>query len=738
MDITGSVESIRFRNPENGWTVLLLETDSVEYPSLTVVGTLPECSPGEQVSVSGTLTEHPKYGLQLKAESCRILAPSSTYNLYLYLSSGIIKGIGESMAETIVDTFGMDTMRIFDEDPEKLLSVKGIGRKRLKLILDSYQETRTIRNVFLALEPLGLTSQQCLLVYHTYGDSCVETVLSNPYRLVSDIPGIGFQTADRIARTLPGFAPAGPERIRAGLLFSMETACNEYGHTYLPVSMLLPYASNLLGVDPDSVEEEMDFLCEVGRLVAEELEGTACVLLPAMYRYETEIASQLVRMSEIPVPSAQFRAEALIQSSGMELSRQQHDAILKAISSNLVVITGGPGTGKTTIIRFIATILEDGGCSVSLAAPTGRAAKRISEATGFPARTIHRLLEYVPESGFLRNADNPLSCDALILDEASMIDIPLMHAVLDALPVMTRLIIVGDANQLPPVGPGNTLKDILRSEKIPSVRLTEIFRQAKLSRIIRNAHLILHGEIPDLEPDGSDFLFEETEQPDRIRRQIIREAESALEAGLHLNEFQVLAPMKKGSLGVFQLNRDLQEALNPPDPGKREHLYGSVLFREGDRVMQIKNNYLLEWERPDDFGAGVFNGDLGTIEQILPADRIMQVYFDDGRTVRYDFGSIGELAHAFCISIHKSQGSEFDTVCMPAFSYGSPLLSRNLLYTAVTRAVRKFICIGSRAAVESMVRNNNVLKRYSALKLRILSVSVPPGPSGDDSVIFLF
>ena len=387
----------------------------------------------------------------------------------------------------------------------------------------------------------------------------------------------------------------------------------------------------------------------------------------------------------------------------------------------MIVITGGPGTGKTTIIRFIASILEDGGCSVSLAAPTGRAAKRIAEATGFEARTIHRLLEYVPETGFMKNAESPLPCDALILDEASMIDVPLMHSVMDALSIFTRLIIVGDANQLPPVGPGNVLKDILRSGRIPSVRLNEIFRQAKLSRIIQNAHRILHGEMPVLEPDGSDFLFEEIHSPERIRTAVIREARQSLRNGLQPNEFQVLAPMKKGSLGVIQLNRDLQEALNPPAPGKREYRYGDALYREGDRIMQIKNNYLMEWEKPDEIGSGVFNGDLGTIARIDVPDRMMELCFDDGRTARYDFSSLSEITHAYCISIHKSQGSEFDTVLLPVYSYGSPLLSRNLLYTAVTRAVREFRCIGTLTAVERMVENNSILRRYSALKYRLLS-----------------
>ncbi|MCE5189761.1 MAG: ATP-dependent RecD-like DNA helicase [Eubacteriales bacterium] len=724
-EISGVVNSIIYRNTENGWTVLELAPDEGE--KLTVVGALPLASVGERVELEGEYASHPKYGCQFKVVSYHTLAPATLSAIETYLGSGLIKGIGPATARAIVASFGMDTLRILDEDPLRLSEISGIGAKRRDMILASYTENRMMRDILLALEPYGITVNQAYKLYKIYGELCLTRIEENPYQIIQDVDGIGFVTADKIAQNVSGFSFDSESRLRAGLLYALSLAANEYGHTYLPRASLLNYASKLLGAEPERLGDSLDLLVERNEAVHQMVGETEAVFLPFFERMEFKIAEKLLRLSQKPIDNPFFDFAAIQSAQKLELSAQQRGAVLTALNEGALVITGGPGTGKTTIIRFITAIVEEMGLDVALTAPTGRAAKRMSDATGHDARTIHRLLEYVPGEGFLRNADDPLYSDMVIVDEMSMVDVSLMNALLKAIPVGTRLIMVGDADQLPSVGAGDVLRDIIASETVRVVRLDEIFRQAQSSMIITNAHRINSGSAPILDVPESDFVFEDFASQDRILDRIIdvcTHPDGVLATSEPLLDVQVLAPMKKGVLGVWNINTKLQAALNPPEPDKKEHISGDSLFREGDRVMQMKNNYKVEWKRrlpngTSEDGTGAFNGDLGTVFQIHEQDRSMSIIFDDDRLAIFDFTQLDEIELAYCISIHKSQGSEFPVVILPMFGSASPMMTRNLLYTAVTRAKRQVVCIGRRDALISMVNNNRTDRRYTALCSRL-------------------
>ncbi len=549
----------------------------------------------------------------------------------------------------------------------------------------------------------------------------------NPYQIIQDVDGIGFVTADKIAQNVSGFSFDSESRLRAGLLYALSLAANEYGHTYLPKESLLNYAAKLLGVETERLSDSLDRLVAQNDAVQQFVGETEAVFLPFYERMEFNIAEKLLRLTQKPIDNPFFDFAAVQAAQKLELSNQQRNAVLAALNEGALVITGGPGTGKTTIIRFITAIVEEMGLDVALTAPTGRAAKRMSDATGHDARTIHRLLEYVPGEGFLRNADDPLYNDMVIVDEMSMVDVSLMNALLKAIPIGTRLILVGDADQLPSVGAGDVLRDIIHSETIRVVRLDEIFRQAQSSMIVTNAHRINDGAQPILDLPESDFLFEDLASQDRILDRIVEvctHPTGVLATSEPLLDVQVLAPMKKGVLGVWNINTKLQAALNPPEPGKQEHISGDSLFREGDRVMQMKNNYKVEWKRrlpngTSEDGTGAFNGDLGTIFRIHELDRCLSVIFDDDRLATFDFTQLDEIELAYCISIHKSQGSEFPVVILPMFGSASPMMTRNLLYTAVTRAKKQVVCIGRRDALMSMVNNNRTDRVAHALCSRL-------------------
>lgn len=724
MELTGTVKAIIYRSEDTGFTVLELTNEAGE--DMTAIGEMPLAGVGERVELTGQWTEHKTYGHQFRAETCKTLAPATLTALKNYLASGLIKGVGESTAQAIVQTFGMETLDVLEKESARLAEVPGIGQIRAQTIGASYGAQLGLRDIMLGLQKYGVTIGQAMKLYKIYGELCLAKIEENPYRLIDDVEGIGFKTADAIARN-GGVEPDAPYRLRAGLKYTLQWARQE-GHTYLPREKLVEVAAGLLQAEIAPVERTLTELLLEGQLIQEQLPGEDGIFLPGMFRTEQDCALRLLRLQgQSALDNPFFRPKAQIarleQQLDITLAPAQRQAVELALKAGALVITGGPGTGKTTILRFVITLLEEMGTEYALCAPTGRAAKRMGEATGRDASTIHRLLEYsYGEGGFGRNAENTLLADVVVVDEMSMVDVPLMAALLRALAPGTRLIMVGDSDQLPSVGPGNVLRDMVDSGQIPVVRLTEIFRQSGRSAIVTNAHRINEGQMPILE-GLEDFGFEPMEEQEAvIRRLIALNSGKAAKLGAQepLQDIQVLAPMKKGPLGVYNLNKRLQEALNPPAHKKKERKYGDVVFREGDKVMQIKNDYRLAWTRslphqPPEMGEGVYNGDLGTIMSIDLYDQTLEVLFDDGRSAVYAFSMLEELELAYCISIHKSQGSEFPIVLLPLLGGPPMLLNRNLLYTAVTRA-RHMVCIlGRQSCIQQMVRNNQVKRRYSGL-----------------------
>ena len=710
MQIKGTVKNIIFRSDDTGFTVLELVDDQGD--EITAVGPMLAAAVGERIEVTGDWNEHRSYGMQFKATGCVTLAPATIGALTAYLSCGLIKGIGPETAKNIVATFGMDTISVMENQPERLTEVYGIGRVRAAAIAASYMAQKDMRDVMIGLQE--------------YGPHCLERLKENPYRLIDDVEGIGFRTADKIALS-GGFAPDSPFRLRAGLRYTLQWACRE-GHTYLPREKLIQVAADILGSDLGPVERELDELIISESVVYKAVNNTDACFLPYLYRMESECAARLnllaaPRERTLPYFNIDSQTEKLETKYKLSLADEQKRAVRLALTSGALVITGGPGTGKTTILQFVITMLEKLGESFELCAPTGRAAKRMTEAAGCEARTIHRLLEYgYGENGFTRNQDNPRDTDVIIVDEMSMVDVQLLWALLRATRAGTRLIMVGDADQLPSVGAGNVLRDIIASETVPVVRLTEIYRQGGRSAIVTNAHRINNGQPPILHGE-EEFGFEPIESAEDILRRLTALCSgkvSRLGAADPLKDIQVLSPMKKGALGVRNINLRLQEALNPPAHKKHERKYGETVFREGDKVMQVKNDYRMSWKRarrgrPDELGEGVYNGDLGTIMSIDLYEQTVDVLFDDGREALYEFSQLEELELAYCISIHKSQGSEFPVVILPLAGGPPMLMTRNLLYTAVTRARKAVYIIGHEECPAQMVANNQVKQRYSAL-----------------------
>lgn len=724
MQIKGTVKNIIFRSDDTGFTVLELVDDQGD--EITAVGPMLAAAVGERIEVTGDWSEHRSYGMQFKATGCVTLAPATIGALTAYLSCGLIKGIGPETAKNIVATFGMDTISVMENQPERLTEVYGIGRVRAAAIAASYMAQKDMRDVMIGLQEYGITVNQAMKLYKIYGPHCLERLKENPYRLIDDVEGIGFRTADKIAQN-GGFAPDSPFRLRAGLRYTLQWACHE-GHTYLPREKLIQVAADILGSDPGPVERELDELIISESVVYKAVNNTDACFLPYLYRMESECAARLnllaaPREKTLPYFNIESQTEKLETKYKISLAAEQKRAVRLALTSGALVITGGPGTGKTTILQFVITMLEKLGESFELCAPTGRAAKRMTEATGCEARTIHRLLEYgYGESGFTRNQDNPIDTDVIIVDEMSMVDVQLLWSLLRATRAGTRLIMVGDADQLPSVGAGNVLRDIIASETVPVVRLTEIYRQGGRSAIVTNAHRINNGQPPILHGE-EEFGFEPIDSAEGILRRLTALCSgkvSKLGAADPLKDIQVLSPMKKGALGVRNINLRLQEALNPPAHKKHERKYGETVFREGDKVMQVKNDYRMSWKRarrgrPDELGEGVYNGDLGTIMSIDLYEQTVDVLFDDEREALYEFSQLEELELAYCISIHKSQGSEFPVVILPLAGGPPMLMTRNLLYTAVTRARKAVYIIGHEECPAQMVANNQVKQRYSAL-----------------------
>lgn len=734
--VCGFVERIKYRNEENGYTVLSLTNEGEEY---TLVGNFHYISEGEMVEATGPMTEHPVYGEQMTVETYEIKAPEDTAAMERYLGSGAVKGIGAALAARIVRRFKADTFRIMEEEPERLSEVKGISEKMAMAISEQVEEKKEMRQAMMFLQEYGISMSLAVKIYQEYGPRLYTVIKENPYQLADDIAGVGFKMADEIAKRVGIFTDS-DFRIKSGVLYTLLQATGN-GHTYLPETDLLSQASELLRVETESIEKHLMDMQIDKRLVIRESEGVRVVYASQYYYMEMGVARMLhdlnIRGRE---PEEKIRKKLLqIQKEeSIELDEKQVQAVVEAVNSGLLIITGGPGTGKTTTINTIIRYFESEEMEILLAAPTGRAAKRMTEATGYEARTIHRLLEISGMPGdersigmhFERNEENPLDADAVIIDETSMVDIHLMQSLLKAVNPGTRLILVGDVNQLPSVGPGNVLKDVIEAGCFNVVMLTRIFRQASQSDIVVNAHKINAGESVPLGKKSNDFLFIKRDDPNMIINAMITLVQKKLPGyvGADPYDIQIMTPMRKGALGVERLNTILQEYLNPPDKSKLEKESGGVTFRVGDKVMQIKNNYNIEWEVrnkygiPVDKGTGIYNGDIGIIREINLFAELVTVEFDEGRMVEYSFKQMEELELAYAITIHKSQGSEYPAVVIPIFSGPKMLMTRNLIYTAVTRA-RACVClVGVPEVFQAMVDNEMEQRRYSGLRERICEI----------------
>lgn len=729
--VTGYVEHIVFRNEENGYTVFHLENEDGE---VTCVGNLNFITEGEMLELEGEYVNHSVYGNQLKVSAYRVKEPEDLVSIERYLGSGAIKGIGQTMASRIVKKFREDTFRIIEEEPERLAEIKGISERKAMEIASQMEEKKDMRKSMIYLQKYGISTKLAAKIYQRYGMKVHQILEENPYRLADDIEGVGFRTADEIAARI-GIHTDSDYRIRSGLFYILQQAVAE-GHIYLPEELLLRRAKVLLGIEIEDIEKYIMDLCMERKTVMKEKDGKV-IVYPAHYYYmelNTEkMLNDLDIDCQMPEDMMEKRLRAVEEKEKIELDPLQHKAVIESIKHGLLILTGGPGTGKTTTINTMIQFFESEGLSILLAAPTGRAAKRMTEATGYEAQTIHRLLEVNgnPEEestgGFLRNRENPLEADVIIIDEMSMVDLNLMHALLSAVVQGTRLILVGDVDQLPSVGPGSVLKDIISSERFHVVTLTKIFRQAGESDIIMNAHKINAGEPVELNKKSRDFFFVKCDEADTIIGGIIALIQRKLPQYVqaHPNEIQVMTPTRKGLLGVERMNVILQKYLNPADEKKTEREINGRLFREGDKVMQIKNNYQLEWEICTRFGLtvdkgmGVFNGDMGVISEINEYKETVEVEYDEGRKVKYGFDMVDELELAYAITVHKSQGSEYPAVILPLLPGPKLLYNRNLLYTAVTRAKKCLTIIGSDTTFQEMIRNKSEQERYTSLAERI-------------------
>ena len=723
--LAGYVEHIIYRNADNGYTVLNLVSGEEE---ITCVGIFSAIAEGENIEASGDYTDHPTYGKQFKVESFEEKAPEDEEAIERYLGSGAIRGIGLALAARIVRRFKADTFRIIEEEPERLAEVKGLSERKAMEIADQVNEKRDLRQAMIFLQQYGITMNLAVKVYQQYGQEVYGIIRENPYRLADDIEGVGFRTADEIAVRV-GIRMDSDFRIRSGILYVLLQASTE-GHTYLPEEELTRRTGQLLEVGEEQIEKQYMDLAIERKIIMKQGENQTQIYAASFYYMEANTATMLKQLNvsyDVPDLEIEERVRRIEKQTGMELDEHQMTAVKEAVRNGLLIITGGPGTGKTTTINTIIKYFEMEGLDIFLAAPTGRAAKRMSETTGFEARTIHRMLELNGgvdgAAGFERNEQNPLETDVVIIDEMSMVDISLMHALLKAVAVGTRLILVGDVNQLPSVGPGSVLRDIIRSHECNVVMLTKIFRQASTSDIIVNAHKINQGEEVTLDNKSMDFFFLKRYDADVIISVVLQLIKQKLPKFVDATPYdiQVLTPMRKGLLGVERLNGILQRYLNPPSPQKREKEHGDILFREGDKIMQTRNNYQLEWEIRTkyglsvDKGTGVFNGDMGIVREINDFAETMTVEFDEGRMVEYPYKLLDELELAYAITIHKSQGSEYPAVVIPLLSGPSMLMNRNLLYTAVTRARKCVTLVGNEVTFEQMVQNTSQQKRYSGL-----------------------
>ena len=726
--LQGMVSDIVFKNEENGYTIASLANENDE---ITIVGCMPTLSVGESIEIEGKWVNHKIYGSQFEVQSFMPVTPSSLEGIYVYLSSGMIHGIGEKMAKRIVDKFGVDTLDIIQNAPERLTEVEGIGTKKVKQIQESYEENRELRNIIIQLSPYGITPNYCLRIYKKYKEKSIEVINKNPYRLAEEVRGIGFRIADDIASKI-GIDKYSPDRIMQGILFTLNQSLGS-GHTYLPKRILIEQSVKILGVEPKFVENGIIDLAYNQKVHLENKNGEILVYLMMYYICENGVCKEIVKLSQHKTKDLHINIEEEIRivekEDEISLANNQILAVKEAINNGVTIITGGPGTGKTTTINTIIKIFENNDQKVVLCAPTGRAAKRMSETSNKEAKTIHRLLEmgFATDSDelvFFKDEEDPIDADVIILDEASMVDIILMYNLLKAIKLGTRLLLVGDSDQLPSVGAGNVLKDIIDSDVIKTVRLNEIFRQARESMIVVNAHKINNGEPLFLNVKNKDFFFLRKNTNEEILNEIVGLVSERLPNFYKfdkLKDIQVLTSMRKGDLGVNNLNIELQKYLNPPNKYKQEEEFAKRTFRVGDKVMQIRNNYTKKWETEDksDSGEGIYNGDIGYIFHIDKDKKTVFVIFDKVKIASYKYDELDELDHSFCTTIHKSQGSEFPVVVIPIVWAPPMLLSRNLLYTAVTRAKKLVVLVGDVKYLEQMIKNNRINDRYSNLSYKL-------------------
>ena len=737
--IKGYVDHIIYQNKDNGYAVLSMNVDDEEE---ICVGIFRGVDNGENLEITGEYVEHPSYGFQFKANSFKVVEPDDLLSMERYLGSGAIKGVGEALAKRIVKRFGKDTFRVIEEEPERLVEVKGISERIAQQITDQMIEKREIREAFLFLQKYGITNTLAVKIYEKYGMGMYGILKENPYRLAEDIQGVGFRLADEIAEKI-GIHTDSDYRIRSGILYTLLQASLE-GHMFLPMRVLVRRSADLLQVPEEAIRAQIQNLHMDHKVVVKKTTDEPEVYAFSYYYAELNCARMLrelnVLMESELLDSEEKRIETILQrilkEQGLELDELQKNAVLECVKHGIMILSGGPGTGKTTTINTIIRYFDEEGMDILLAAPTGRAAKRMTEATGYEARTIHRMLEINGgmEDGsrarFERNGENPVEADVGIIDEMSMVDIYLFQSLLEAVSVGTRLILVGDVDQLPSVGPGQVLQDLIESKSFPTVMLKKIYRQAGESDIVMNAHRINMGQKIALNNKSKDFFFLPRNDVQVIYKHMIQLITEKLPRYVEAQPYdiQVLTPMRKGSLGVETLNEILQRYLNPADPSRKEHAAGDRIFREGDKVMQIKNNYQLEWEIVSqygiriDSGSGVFNGDIGTIRRIREESSTVQVEYDEHRLVEYTFSQLDEIELAYAITIHKSQGSEYPAVLLPLLSGPKMLMNRNLLYTAVTRARKCVTILGSQEVVDGMIENENQYHRYTGLGRRILEL----------------
>lgn len=718
--ISGVVSHVTFTNKENGFTVLELESGD---ELVTAVGVMPELNAGELLELSGYWDFHASFGRQFKVEMCERRMPASAGDILRYLSSGGVKGIGPKTAVKVVERFGEETFEVLENEPERLAQIKGISLEKAKEISADFKKQFAVREIMIALERYGMTTAECVAAFRVFGARASDIITRNPYALCSEGVGFSFSRAETVAQALPS-PPDKGYRLQAGVLHVMSHNLSN-GHTCIPRDKLFAPCAELLSTNDDTVDITIDELVGSGRLVSRDINGREFLFLPYIYKAEKNAAEHIKQLLKFPPagrPAPEKEVDRLEKQMGIKYGKRQREAIITAVEKGMLILTGGPGTGKTTTLNGILRFFEEDGLKVALAAPTGRAAKRMSEVTGRNAKTIHRLLEVEWDKNdrpqFSRNARNPLEANAVILDELSMVDITLFSSFLEALPIGCRLIMVGDSDQLPPVGAGNVLHDLISSGEIPVVELKEVFRQAMESLIVENAHRIVKGDAPILNVSDKDFFFIQNESPFLAAKTVTDLCTARLPKAYGyspLDNIQVICPSRMGDSGTYNLNRMLQSALNPQDTAKAEITVAGTVFREGDKVMQTRNNYNIEWTSSDSEGTGIFNGDIGMLRKIDMRTRTVDIMFDDRKAV-FPFESLQELELAYAVTVHKSQGNEFDVVVMPVAGVPPRLAYRNLLYTGVTRAKKMLVLVGSKRQVCAMAANDKKARRYSALE----------------------